>query len=157
MEIERKFLVKGDYKREAYSYAHIVQGYICSDPERVVRVRLQGDAGFLTIKGATDDTGMSRYEWEKKLTQTEAEELLQLCEPHTMIEKVRYYVIGNTHTFEVDEFKRDNEGLTVAEVELLYPDETIDLPSFIGKEITGDSRYYNSQLARYPYNTWKRS
>lgn len=155
LEIERKFLVVGDsYKREAYSSSRIRQGYICSSRGRTVRVRIRDARGYLTIKGPSENGGLSRYEFEKEITLSEAEHLLELCEPG-MIDKTRYLVKSGKHTFEVDEFHGDNEGLVMAEVELAYDDEPYEKPGFIGKEVTGDRRYYNSQLKAHPFSTWK--
>jgi len=153
-EIERKFLVKDDsYKRLAYASDHILQGYICSSQGRTVRVRSRGCCSFLTIKGPSDDGGLSRYEFEKEITSDEARNLFRLCEPGA-IEKTRYLVKSGNHTFEVDEFHGDNQGLILAEVELSAPDEAFEKPSFIGLEVTGDRRYYNSCLSRHPYREW---
>ena len=117
-EIERKFLVRGDdYKRQAYGHSHIKQGYICSGRGRTVRVRLRDDRGFLTIKGPSTNGGLSRYEFEKEITLDEAEHLFALCEPG-IIDKTRWLVKSGIHTFEVDEFHGDNDGLVMAEVEL---------------------------------------
>jgi CYTH domain-containing protein len=157
MEIERKFLVVGDdYRRQAYASDHITQGYICSGHGRTVRVRLRGDRGYLTIKGPSLDGGLSRYEFEKEITSEEAEQLFKLCEPG-VIDKTRYLVKSpdGRHTFEVDEFYGDNEGLVLAEVELGAADEPFKKPDFIGAEVTGDRRYYNSHLRQYPYCLWK--
>lgn len=153
-EIERKFLVKGDYKSEAYAQSRIVQGYIGVGCGRTVRIRIRGERGYLTIKGRSDASGMSRYEWEKEIPRDEAEELLKLCDPG-VIDKTRYLVRCGRHTFEVDEFYGDNEGLTVAEVELGAVDEPFERPDFLGEEVTGDVRYYNSWLIRHPFKTWK--
>ena len=154
LEIERKFLVVGDaYKRQAYASSYIKQGYICSERGRTVRVRLRGDCGYLTIKGPSTDNGLSRYEFEKEITLEEARELFKLCEPG-IVEKTRYLVRSGNHTFEVDEFHGDNEGLVMAEVELVAPDDPIVKPDFIGQEVTGDRRYYNSQLRQHPFTTW---
>lgn len=155
-EIERKFLVKGDeYKSQAYAHSRIVQGYICSARGRTVRVRIRGGRGYLTIKGASDAVGMSRYEWEKEIPLAEAEELMKLCEPG-VIDKTRYLVQSGKHVFEVDEFYGDNAGLTMAEVELASEDEPFVKPDFIGQEVTGDVRYYNSQLMKHPFKEWKK-
>ena len=154
-EIERKFLVKGEYKSQAYAHSRIVQGYICSARGRTVRVRIRDGRGYLTIKGASDAAGMSRYEWEKEIPLPEAEELMKLCEPG-VIDKTRYLVRSGKHVFEVDEFYGENEGLTMAEVELASEDEPFVKPDFIGQEVTGDVRYYNSQLMRHPYKEWKK-
>ena len=154
LEIERKFLVVGDaYKRQAYASSYIKQGYICSERGRTVRVRLRGDCGYLTIKGPSTDNGLSRYEFEKEITLDETRELFKLCEPG-IVEKTRYLVRSGSHTFEVDEFHGDNEGLVMAEVELAAPDDPIVKPDFIGQEVTGDRRYYNSQLRQHPFTTW---
>ncbi len=155
LEIERKFLVRNnDYKRLATSSSRICQGYICSSRGRTVRVRIRDARGYLTIKGPSENGGLSRYEFEKEITLSEAEHLLELCEPG-MIDKTRYLVKSGKHTFEVDEFHGDNEGLVMAEVELAYDDEPYEKPGFIGKEVTGDRRYYNSQLKAHPFSTWK--
>lgn len=153
-EIERKFLVRGEYKSQAYASSHIVQGYICSARGRTVRVRIRDTKGYLTIKGASDAAGMSRYEWEREIPLAEAEELMKLCEPG-VIDKTRYLVHSGRHVFEVDEFYGDNQGLVVAEVELASETEPFEKPAFIGREVTGDVRYYNSQLMKHPYAEWK--
>lgn len=154
LEIERKFLVKGDdYKRQAYSKSRIRQGYICSGHGRTVRVRLRDDRGYLTIKGPSNEDGISRYEFEKEITFAEAVQLMRLCEPG-QIDKTRYLVKSGSHTFEVDEFYGDNEGLVMAEVELQSEDEPFEKPDFIGQEVTGDRRYYNAHLVKNPFKTW---
>lgn len=152
-EIERKFLIIGDFKSQAFEQSRIVQGYISSARGRTVRVRIRNGRGYLTIKGASNESGTSRYEWEKELSLHEAEELMKLCEPG-VIDKTRYLVRSGEHIFEVDEFYGENEGLIVAEVELNAEDEAFVKPSFIGQEVTGDVRYYNSQLMKKPYTTW---
>lgn len=152
-EIERKFLVVGEYKSKAYAKSHIVQGYICAARGRTVRVRIRDRQGFLTIKGSATSSGLSRFEWEKEIPLEEAEELMKLCETG-IIDKTRYLVRSGRHTFEVDEFYGDNRGLTIAEVELATEDEPYEKPGFIGQEVTGDRRYYNSYLTMQPYNTW---
>ena len=155
MEIERKFLVRGDdYKRCAHKSYRIRQGYISSGQGRTVRVRIRDNQGFLTIKGPSLDGGLSRYEFEKEITLDEAEHLMQLCEPGT-IDKTRFLVKSGKHVFEVDEFYGDNEGLVMAEVELSSADEPFEKPDFIEKEVTGDHRYYNSHLRKNPYKLWK--
>lgn len=153
-EIERKFLVKGEFKSLAYSQSHIVQGYISSAHGRTVRIRIRDEKGYLTIKGASNASGTSRYEWEKEIPFNEAQELMKLCEPG-IIDKTRYLVKSGKHTFEVDEFYDENEGLILAEVELASEDELYEKPSFIGEEVTGDVRYYNSNLMKHPFRTWK--
>ena len=154
IEIERKFLVKDDsYKQMAYSSSHIVQGYICSARGRTVRVRIRDEKGYLTIKGPADVKGLGRYEWEKEIPLQEARELIRLCEPG-MIDKTRYLVRSGKHIFEVDEFYGENEGLVVAEVELAAENELYEKPAFVGEEVTGDVRYYNSFLMKTPYKRW---
>lgn len=154
LEIERKFLVKDDsYKNMAYQTSRIAQGYICSARGRTVRVRIRDEKGYLTIKGAADSQGLSRYEWEKEITLQEAQELMQLCEPG-LIDKIRYLVRVGKHVFEVDEFGGENEGLTIAEVELASENESYEKPDFLGEEVTGDVRYYNSFLMKNPYRHW---
>ena len=153
-EIERKFLVLDDsFKHEAFSKSHIVQGYICSERGRTVRVRIRDDRAYLTIKGPSENGGLSRYEFEREIPLEDGQQMMQLCEPG-IIDKTRWLVKSGNHTFEVDEFFGDNEGLVVAEVELSYEDEPYKKPHFIGKEVTGDRRYYNSCLCVKPFNKW---
>ena len=152
-EIERKFLVKGDFKNLAVKSTRIIQGYLSSVPERTVRVRVKGDKGFITIKGIGSTSGASRFEWEKEISTTEAKELLAICEPG-VIDKTRFLVKAGPHTFEVDEFYGENEGLTVAEVELSSEGESFERPEWLGEEVTGDARYYNSMLMKNPYTKW---
>ena len=153
-EIERKFRVKGDaFKREAYEAISIMQGFLNSAPERTVRIRVKGDKGFITIKGLAGEGGLSRYEWEKEIALEEARELLLLCEPG-MITKTRYLVEAGELTFEVDEFHGDNEGLVIAEIELPDEDTPFERPAWLGEEVTGDQRYYNSMLAKHPFKMW---
>lgn len=156
LEIEHKFLVCGEYKNLASSSTRIVQGYICSDRGRTVRVRIRGSKGYLTIKGPSLDGGLSRYEFEKEITLDEARRLMSLCEPG-IIDKRRYLVPFMGHVFEVDEFYGDNEGLTMAEVELASTDESFEKPAFIAREVTGDRRFYNSSLRIHPFMEWKDS
>lgn len=155
MEIERKFLVKkdSDFKAQAYTHDRIKQGYICSGHGRTVRVRLRGDRAYLTIKGPSRDGGLSRYEFEKEIAVEEAEQLFALCEPG-VIDKTRYLVKSGRHTFEVDEFYGENEGLVMAEVELQSPDEPFERPAFLGLEVTGDRRFYNGHLRQQPFSFW---
>lgn len=154
IEIERKFLVKGDsYKELAYSSSRIVQGYICSARGKTVRVRIRDDKGYLTIKGPSSSDGLGRYEWEKEIPLDEARELMKLCEPG-MIDKTRYLVRSGIHTFEVDEFYGENEGLVVAEVELSDENESFEKLDFIGDEVTGVVKYYNSFLMKQPFKSW---
>lgn len=154
-EIECKFLVKGeDFKQSASAVLPILQGYLSSHPERSVRVRLRGDKAYLTVKGMSDDKGLSRFEWEKEIAPHEAEELIKLCEPG-IIKKLRYLVPVGKHTYEVDEFQGDNTGLVLAEIELSEVDEEFEKPDWLGKEVTGDLRYYNSSLTKHPYKNWR--
>ena len=153
-EIERKFLVEGEYKSQAYAQSRIIQGYISSARGRTVRVRIRDGRCYLTIKGASDSSGISRYEWEKEIPLNEAKDLMRLCEPGD-IDKTRYLVRSGQHVFEVDEFYGENEGLTVAEVELASENEPFEKPDFIGREVTGDIRYYNSQLMKHPFKEWE--
>jgi CYTH domain-containing protein len=118
-------------------------------------VRIRDAHGYLTIKGPSTNGGLSRYEFEKEITLDEAEHLMSLCEPG-LIDKTRYLVKSGAHTFEVDEFYGENEGLVIAEVELGSEDEPYEKPDFIGEEVTGDKRYYNSHLRVNPYSLWKR-
>ncbi|MDD4374728.1 MAG: CYTH domain-containing protein [Bacteroidales bacterium] len=152
-EIERKFLVDGDFKPFSKKSTRIVQGYLSSVPERTVRVRIKGEKGFITIKGIGSASGASRYEWEKEIPVAEVKELLQICEPG-VIDKTRYLVDAGKHTFEVDEFYGENQGLIVAEVELSAEDESFEKPEWLGEEVTGDARYYNSMLMKNPYSKW---
>ncbi len=151
-EIERKFLVKGDFPKE--NGIRIVQGYLSSVPERTVRVRVKGDKGYLTVKGIGNESGASRFEWEIEIPKEDALSLLKICEPG-VIDKTRYHVKVGNHTFEVDEFYGDNEGLIVAEVELQEENEGFEKPEWLGKEVTGDVKYYNSMLMKNPYKNWR--
>ena len=153
-EIEKKFLVKSeDFKSLASKSTRITQGYLSSIPERTVRVRTKGDRGFITIKGIGSASGASRYEWEKEIPASEVEELLKICEPG-VIDKTRYEVKAGNHTFEVDEFCGENQGLAVAEVELSSEDESFQKPDWLGAEVTGDTKYYNSMLMKHPFTKW---
>jgi CYTH domain-containing protein len=154
IEIERKFLVQNDdYKKLVIRSTAIKQGYLSTDPQRTVRVRIKGEQAYLTIKGQGNASGMSRFEWEKQMDISEAHQLLELCLPG-MIDKIRYEVLSGDHTFEVDEFFGDNLGLTIAEVELNDEKEMVILPDWVGMEVTGDQRYYNAQLMTIPYRSW---
>ncbi len=153
-EIERKFLVTDDsYRALAYEKSEILQGYICSGHGHTVRVRTRGDKGYLTIKGPSMD-GISRFEWEKEITLQDARELFTLCRTGR-VEKTRYLVRNGKHIVEVDEFHGENEGLVFAEIELSEVDEAFTRPSFLGNEVTGDSRYYNAYISKHPYSTWR--
>lgn len=154
-EIERKFLViSSDYRLEAHKRTRIVQGFLNTDPERTVRIRIKGKHGYLTVKGKPNPSGLSRFEWEIQIPLAEAEELLSLCETG-IIEKIRFEVIVGSHTFEIDEFKGENEGLVIAEVELRSENEAFEIPDWLGKEVTGDVKYYNSSLSKNPYKNWR--
>mgnify|MGYP006332667009 FL=1 len=153
-EIEKKFLVAGEFKESAKKATRITQGYLSSVPERTVRVRVKGDKGFITIKGIGNASGASRFEWEKEIPVEDVKALLEICEPG-VIDKTRYLVDCDGHTFEVDEFYGDNEGLVVAEVELSDENEAFTRPSWLGEEVTGDKKYYNSMLMKNPYKNWK--
>ena len=154
LEIERKFLVKSEaFKSMAVSNERIVQGFLNTHPERTVRVRVKGDKAYITVKGKSNDEGTTRFEWETEIPLAEAINLMDLCEP-TILEKNRFQIAVNSHVFEVDEFLGENKGLVVAEIELLHEDEYFDKPEWLGEEITGKVKYYNSQLAKKPFNTW---
>lgn len=153
-EIERKFLVNNlQFKEEAVDSFEIAQGFLNTHPERTVRVRIKGNKGFLTIKGKSNEAGTTRFEWEKPITIEEAKQLLQLCEKG-IIEKTRYNIPKGNHVFEVDEFFGENTGLIIAEVELHHENETYEIPTWLGKEVTGQTQYYNSQLSKKPYKNW---
>lgn len=154
-EIERKFLVRGEFKSSARKAMRISQGYLSSVPERTVRVRVRDNQGFITVKGKSDIRGVSRFEWEKEISVDDAVALLGLCEPG-VIDKTRYLVDYAGHTFEVDEFYGDNEGLVMAEIELSCDDEAFEKPDWLGDEVTGDSRYYNAALTKNPYINWEK-
>jgi CYTH domain-containing protein len=154
IEIERKFLVKSDaFKEEAFKKTRIIQGFLNTHKDRTVRVRLKGDTGYLTVKGKSSSDGLTRFEWEKEITQHEAEALLKLCEP-TIIDKERYEVKVKNHTFEIDVFFGDNEGLIIAEIELETENDTFKKPEWLGEEVTGNIKYYNSQLSKNPFKHW---
>ena len=154
IEIERKFLVKSKTFLDDYTRCNrIVQGYLSSSPERTVRVRIKGENGYLTIKGKSNESGLSRFEWEKEIPITEAEQLLQLCEKG-VIDKTRYEVIVGTHVYEVDVFTGENDGLILAEVELNSEEESFEKPEWLGEEVTKDNRYYNSYLSKNPFQNW---
>ena len=155
-EIERKFLVKDDFMQESVKSIHIAQGYLSSVPERTVRVRIQGESGFLTIKGESRGSGATRCEWETAIPLSDAKELLTLCEPG-IIDKTRYIIpAANGRLWEVDQFHGDNDGLIVAEIELGSEQETFDKPAWLGEEVTGDPRYYNAALTKNPYKRWRK-
>jgi CYTH domain-containing protein len=154
VEIERKFLVKNSsFKKEAYQKNSIKQGYLNTHKNRTVRVRITNDKAFLTIKGKSNDTGTTRFEWEKEIDINDADALLLLCEP-SIIDKTRFLVKNGNHIFEVDEFYGDNSGLIIAEVELNSENEYFEKPFWLDKEVTGDKKYYNSSLSKTPFKKW---
>lgn len=150
-EIERKFLLKSDEWRSLVSQSYsIQQGYLNSDPHRTVRIRIKDEQGILTIKGKNE--GISRLEFEYDIPFDDALALIELCEK-PLIRKVRNIVTVNAQTWEIDEFAGANEGLVLAEIEIESEDTHVDLPSWIGKEVSHDSRYYNSNLFKNPIKT----
>ena len=154
-EIERKFLVtSNDFKLEHGTKKVIAQGYLNSDPDRTVRVRISDQTGYITVKGMGNKSGITRFEWEKEISLIEAEKLLFICEPG-IIQKVRYCIPYGKHTYEVDVFERENAGLVVAEIELTSEDEFFKKPLWLGEEVTGIEKYYNGYISNNPYNTWK--
>lgn len=154
IEIERKFLVTCDkFITDAYTKHQIAQGYLNSNPDRTVRVRIKGESGFLTIKGKNNTSGMTRFEWETEIKLAEAKPLLSLCEKG-VIQKIRYEVKSGKHIFEIDVFQGENEGLIIAEIELNSENETFKKPNWLGKEVTNDPRYYNSYLSKNPFKSW---
>lgn len=154
IEIERKFLVTSNsFKTEAFVQNRIAQGYLSSVPERTVRVRVKGDKGYLTIKGASNETGLSRFEWEKEIPVDDTKKLLLLCEKG-VIDKTRFEVKLGKHIYEVDEFYGENEGLIIAEIELESENETFEKPLWLGEEVTNDNRYYNAYLSSHPFTKW---
>lgn len=155
LEIERKFLVKNDdFKKVAFHQKIIKQGYLNSDKNRTVRIRISDNQGFITVKGISNDSGTTRFEWEKEIDVEEANQLLALCEPN-IIEKTRFLVKNGTHIFEIDEFFGANKGLLIAEIELKFEDETFEKPIWLGKEVTGNATYYNASLSKLPFSLWK--
>lgn len=156
-EIERKFLVQNDsFKNLAAAKKEIAQGYLNTNPERTVRVRISNDKAFLTIKGKGNESGMTRFEWEKEIPLEEGKALLLLCEKG-VIEKIRFEISAGKHLFEVDEFYGENEGLIVAEIELSDENEAFEKPDWLGIEVTNDERYYNAYLSKNPFSEWKAS
>ena len=154
IEIERKFLVKNDsFKKEAFTKNRIMQGYLSSVAERTVRIRLKGETAYLTIKGASNESGLSRFEWEKEIPIADAKNLILLSEAG-IIDKTRFEIKIGIHLFEVDEFYGENDGLIIAEIELTSETETFIKPDWLGEEVTNDIRYYNAYLSSNPYNKW---
>lgn len=154
IEIERKFLLKNtNFKTESFSKTRIIQGFLSTQKKRTVRVRIRDEKAYLTIKGKSTNNGLMRFEWEQEIDKQEAENLLNLCK-NSIIDKIRYEVKVDSHVFEVDEFCGDNKGLLIAEVELKSEHETFTKPNWLGKEVTGKKKYYNSMLSKQPFNTW---
>ena len=154
LEIERKFLVtNSDYQNLSFQKKYIQQGFLNSDKNRVVRIRIIDDKGFLTIKGVTNHNSVTRYEWEKEISFDEAKELMKLTE-EGIIEKYRYYHKVNNHIFEIDEFLGNNKGLIIAEVELENENETFEKPHYLGEEVSQDEKYFNSNLSKHPFKNW---
>lgn len=155
-EIERKFLVSGPFKEHATSCSHIMQGYISSGNGRTVRVRIRDEKGYLTIKGPSGVDGLARYEFETEIALTDARDLMRIAEPG-IIDKHRYLVPSRDgrHVWEIDEFHGDNDGLILAEVELESLTDSCEKPDFIGREVTGDRRFYNSHMRKNPFCLWK--
>lgn len=153
LEIERKFLVRGEFMAGATEATDIVQGYLSRSSERTVRVRISGDIGYITVKGNSGESGLERFEWEKEIPSDDARDLLRLCEPFAII-KTRHLVPFRGHIFEVDVFHAENEGLVMAEIELNNADEKFEKPGWLGEEVTSDPRYYNSCLSVKPYSLW---
>ena len=153
-EIERKFLVQSlDFIAEAFHSQKIAQGYLNAAPERTVRIRIKDEKGFITIKGKGDESGTTRFEWEKEIDLQEAHALFELCESGA-IDKTRYLIKKGNHTFEVDIFEGENKGLIVAEIELSDANEIFEKPSWLAEEVTGDEKYYNAYLSKKPFTTW---
>jgi len=154
IEIERKFLTQSNaFKKESYQKTYMKQGYLNSHKERTVRIRITDKTAFITVKGVSNNTGTSRFEWEQEILIEEAEDLLILCEK-TIIEKNRFLVKKASHIFEVDEFLGANEGLIIAEIELNEESENFQKPNWLGKEVTGIKKYYNSSLSKHPFTNW---
>ena len=153
-EIERKFLIKDlSFKSQVEKSSRIIQGYLSSVQERTVRIRIEGRKAYITVKGMGNESGISRYEWEKEIPFTDAKELLKICEPG-IIDKTRYLVKSGQYRFEIDEFHGENNGLYLAEIELPSEDAVFERPSFLGDEVTGNPKYYNSMLVKNPYKNW---
>lgn len=152
-EIERKFLVVGEFKHLAHNRTHIEQGYFLTEPGKTVRIRIRDDKAYLTIKGPSDKAGLARYEFETEVSIEDGRELMKLCMPGK-VQKDRWLIENGKHTIEVDEFFGDNEGLVMAEIELSDENEEYVKPAFLGKEVTGDKRFYNKYMLRRPYKLW---
>jgi len=155
IEIERKFLVSGDFYSQAKKHFNITQGYLSLDKERTIRIRIQNKKAFLTIKGKSNKEGITRFEWEKEISLSEGEALLKLA-IGSCIEKVRYHIPIGKHLFEVDVFSGENKGLIIAEIELNSESESFIKPQWLGKEVSDDNRYYNSNLVLNPFSKWQK-
>lgn len=156
IEIERKFRVKSTtFLDNIKTRFKITQGYLNSDKNRAVRVRTKDSQGFITVKGVSSANGLSRFEWEKEISSTDAARLLELCEGF-VIDKTRYLVPFGEVVFEVDVFEGANQGLVIAEVELQSEGQIFEKPDWLGEELTGDKRYYNAYLSVHPFTTWNR-
>ncbi|WP_432672025.1 CYTH domain-containing protein [Flavobacterium sp. SM2513] len=154
-EIERKFLVKNNtFKTLAKAEKKIAQGYLNTNPERTVRVRIANEKAFITVKGKGNESGTTRFEWEKEIPFEEAKLLLELCEKG-VIEKNRFEIPVGNHLYEVDEFYGENEGLIIAEIELNDENETFEKPDWLGEEVTNNERFYNAYLSKNPFSEWK--
>lgn len=154
LEIERKFLIKNnEFKKESYQKTTIKQGYLNANKNRTVRVRITDHKAFITIKGKSNSAGTTRFEWEKEIDKNEAEQLLLLCEP-SIIDKTRFLIKSEHHIYEVDEFYGDNIGLIIAEIELNSENENFKKPLWLGEEVTGELKYYNSSLSKTPFKDW---
>ncbi len=152
MEIERKFLTASDSWRHGATGIPYAQGYLCRGTGRTVRVRVAGEKAFITIKGPVQ--GISRAEFEYPIPVSDAQELFALCEK-PVIQKVRFTIFDEGHFWEIDEFEGENSGLIVAEIELISEEASFSLPSWVGREVTGDPRFYNSNLIVSPFCSWK--
>jgi adenylate cyclase len=154
LEIERKFLIKNtEFKKACFKKRHIIQGFLNSNKNRVVRVRIIDNSAFLTIKGISDNSGTTRFEWEKEIALEDAKDLMILCEKD-IIEKNRYYHTLGKHIIEIDEFLGKNKGLLIAEIELKNKNESFLKPDYLGVEVTNEEKYYNSSLSKNPFKNW---
>ena len=152
-EIEKKFLVIGNFKNSIKSSHKIIQGYLSHDPARSVRIRVIDENGYINIKGETIHGGVSRFEWEKEIPKEEAQRLLGLSKGY-IVEKIRHLIDYKEHLFEIDEFQGENAGLVIAEIELASEDEKFDKPEWLGREVSHDTRYYNLELSVNPFTHW---
>ena len=154
-EIERKFLVLNtNFIQESFKNYTIKQGFLSTNKKRTVRIRIISNKGFITIKGISNQSGTTRFEWEKEISVLEAKQLLKLCKK-PIINKIRYFVKKEKHIFEIDIFKGKNKGLILAEIELEHENQSFIKPKWLGKEVTGNIKYYNSVLSKNPFKKWK--